>query len=98
MLPPLQLQGYTLSSGEHAQLLDLRLATLDEATAAASLDSHMPVQWRWGWTATIKVLGRDAQGNLKAAVTCRGPQLAQPYVRYVRLVRRRHLPGGLELP
>jgi hypothetical protein len=87
--------GATLE--EFRSLLNLRLETLDAATALGRLDGPLPVQWRVGWRATLKVLGRDRDGSLCALITCTGPTLCEPYVRKVRLCKRKPLPVGLRI-
>lgn len=76
---------------ERRSLMNVRLDALDEATARASLDGHMPVQWRRGWTAYIKSHGRDRDGSLRASVTVLDPSDTVVMIRKVRLVKEESL-------
>ena len=71
---------------EFQRLLLVRRETLEDATRKASGGSAMPITWRHGWKATLKILGRDKDGSLKASVTVVGPHASSGYVRKVRLV------------
>lgn len=80
-----------VTSEEFKRLLVIRRETLDAATARVSGGRPLPLSWRAGWTATLKILGRDRDGALKAAVTVRGTRASHAYVRKVRLCREHTL-------
>lgn len=72
---------------EWPSVLDARLQTLDNATQVVTGSNPLPPAWRVGWTCHVAFLGRDRDGSLLISLTARGPGLARPYVRRVRLVR-----------
>ena len=86
-------EGTTLD--EFRKLLELRRQALQDATQDAPGAAPMPVGWRWGWKAHIRLQGRDRDGSLKAHIVVTGPRTEIPYVRKVRLVRSQRLPSGL---
>jgi len=93
MIPDKDLQRTwgTATTEERQELFRIRLEALEAATTNASLHGPLPVPWRRGWKAVIRMHGRDADGSLRASVTVSGPSLTKPYVRRVRLVRRTSL-------
>jgi hypothetical protein len=76
---------------EFRRLLEIRLQTLDQCSITDGADTPLPAVWRIGYKATIKLLGRDRDGSLRASVTVLAPHLVRPYVRRVRLVKERNL-------
>jgi hypothetical protein len=87
---PFTPEGTTLE--EFRKLLELRLLALADATRQAGLGEPLPVSWRHGWKAHIRIQERDADGSLKAHIVVTGPRGEVPYVRKVRLVASRPLP------
>lgn len=80
---------------EFLKLLELRRTALDHATEEHGLGQPLPVQWRHGWKAQLRVGPRDRDGSLTAHIVVTGPRGVAPYVRKVRLVRAKPLPRGL---
>jgi hypothetical protein len=80
---------------EFAKILELRLQALEDATKEPARLFPMPVQWRWGWKAYVRIQGRDRDGSLKVSILVEGPRGELPYVRSVRLVRSTPLPYEL---
>lgn len=80
---------------EFSALLELRRKALDEATEEHGLGQPLPVPWRHGWKAHLRVGPRDRDGCLTAHIVVTGPHYVVPYVRKVRLVRQKPLPRGL---
>ena len=80
---------------ELRSLLSARLAALEAATMQKGQEAPLPIEERWGWKSTIKTLGRDAGGHLRATVTVSQPGGSVVYVRKVRLVPERRLPSSL---
>jgi hypothetical protein len=73
---------------EFRALMQTRRETLDAATARAFGGQVLPVSWRWGWKAAVKILKRDKDGSLCARITVTGPHASNGYVRNVRLLNR----------
>jgi hypothetical protein len=82
---------------EHHKLLEIRRQTLEDATRTDGSLFPMPVVWRRGWRAYIRILGRDRDAALRAKIVVYGPAEHQRYVRKVRLVRSQPLPASLGL-
>lgn len=82
---------------EFRKLLELRLEALQDGTRAAGSLFPMPVAWRHGWKAHIRVQGRDRDGALLAHIVVTGPRGIVPYIRKVRLVSSRPLPYDVGL-
>lgn len=83
-------KGTTLE--EFRLLLSLRRETLADATKEHGMGNPLPVQWRHGWKAHIRLGGRDQDGSLMAQIVVTGPKGVIPYIRKVRLVRSERLP------
>ena len=77
---------------EFHKLLELRRQALEDATRADGSLFPMPVAWRRGWKAHIRLRGRDKDGSLKALIVVEGPRGEVPYSRAVRLVSSKNLP------
>jgi len=82
-------EGTTME--EFRKLLQLRLDALHEATRTDGSLFPMPVRWRHGWKAHIRIEGRDRDGSLCAHIVVRGPSGGIRYIRRVRLVRSQPL-------
>lgn len=76
---------------EFRALLLRRRDALATCTAQLTGGAPMPVQWRWGWRATIAYAGRDRDGSLLAHITITGPNTSDKWLQRVRLVRRSQL-------
>lgn len=83
-------EGTTLE--EFRKLLILRREALEQAAKDPQSLFPMPVPWRRGWKAHIKLRGRDRDGSLCASIVVTRPGGSLPYVRNVRLVASRALP------
>lgn len=84
-----------LSTEEFRRILEERRDALRKTCGEGTLQGHMPVAWRSGWSATWKNLGRDAQGNLKVLIAVYGPGHVLRRRSYVRLVKKHPLPYSL---
>lgn len=80
---------------EFSKLIELRREALDTATEAHGLGQPLPVPWRHGWKAHLRVGPRDRDGSLTAHIVVTGPHGVVPYTRKVRLVTQQRLPRGL---
>lgn len=89
------LKAAGLRSGEYAQLFYARRAALDHVASMVSLEVDLPAGERRGFRARVVILGRDADGGLRARIEVTAPNLASVYVRKVRLVKQEELPYGL---
>lgn len=85
--------GTTLE--EFRELLSLRRRSLEDATREHGLGEPLPIPWRTGWKASIKILGRDRDGSLCAKIVVTGPGGGDPYVRKYRLTKAARLPSRL---
>lgn len=90
---PLHPEGTT--QDEFHKLLELRREALAEATREHGMGQPLPVAWRHGWQAHIRIRERDQDGSLRATILVTGPRGELPYVRAVRLVRSQPLPWEL---
>lgn len=72
---------------EMQALFQIRLETLQDATSRAAGGQPVPISWRAGWKAVLKLLRRDPDGSLCARITVTGPHASSGYVRNVRLVK-----------
>ena len=86
---------YGTTQEEFAKLLELRREALDAASTMAGELLPLPVPWRHGWKAHIRLQGRDQDGSLKAHIVVTGPRAELPYIRKVRLVTSKPLPRRL---
>jgi hypothetical protein len=80
---------------EHLALLKVRREVLDQACDEGRLGGSLPVRWRTGYKCTINILGRDADGSLRASVYAQGPKGNILQSRNVRLIRSEPLPWSL---
>lgn len=80
---------------EFLKLLELRREALDHATELHGLGQPLPVPWRHGWKAHLRVGPRDRDGSLTAHIVVTGPRGVMPYTRKVRLVTAQRLTRGL---
>lgn len=80
---------------ELTKLLELRRQALADATVEHGLGKPLPVSWRHGWKAFLRVLGRSQDGSLCANIVVEGPRGEIAYRRSVRLVTKRPLPFEL---
>jgi hypothetical protein len=83
-------EGTTIE--EFRKLLELRRQALADATRPHGLGQPLPVAWRHGWQAHIRILERCRDGSLRALIVVTGPRGETPYTRAVRLVAQRPLP------
>lgn len=90
-LPYPERNGIVLTHEEHKVILQACREALAAATAVGRLGGPLPVRWRRGWRYTWKPLRRDSDGSVRVSIRCTGPDLTQPYVRNVRLVKERRL-------
>jgi len=84
-----------VSTEEFAKVLELRLATLEDATKLAGMGRVLPLTWRKGWKATVVIVGRDRDGSLCFRIVVEGPAGVLPYTRSYRLTRSKRLSSGL---
>lgn len=86
------LQAAGLRTGEYAQLFYERRSALDHVARITSLTGDVPVRDRRGFKAKVKLVGRDAEGSLRAEIRVTAPNYAGVYTRRVRLVKAKPLP------
>lgn len=86
-------EGTTLE--EFRKLLEIRRQALAEATIPHGMGRPLPVAWRHGWKAHLRLRGRDKDHSLKATIVVEGPRGEIAYARNVRLVSRQPLPYEL---
>jgi hypothetical protein len=72
---------------ECAALLQARKEALSAATAQNLSGEPLPIPWRRGWTAYLRIVERDRDGSLKARIRVLDPTGTLAYQRNVRLVR-----------
>jgi hypothetical protein len=89
------LNGVRISDDERSKLIQIRRETLDDAARMLYGPEGLPVQWRVGWKAHIKRLGRSQDGSLLAAILVTVEGSGVIYTRNVRLTRKKGLPWSL---
>jgi len=96
-VPAPVINGVRLSHEELRGIHSECRRALDDATATLTIDSKpLPVPWRTeGWRYQITALGRDEQNALLIRITVRSACLPSPFVRRVRMIKRKHLPRNV---
>jgi hypothetical protein len=85
----------SVTAQEFSRILEVRRQTLEDATRAEGSLFPMPVTWRHGWKATVRILGRDRDGSVLFTVSVKQPRSTEVYVRKCRLVCSKPLPWEL---
>jgi hypothetical protein len=78
----------TVSVDEAAALFLARLDALTDATKISTGGQPLPISWRTGWSAELRVHKRDRDGSVLASIVVTSPNKVKPYRRRIRLVRR----------